>query len=122
VLLMPIAPWVGVDLDGTLAIYDGWEGPEVIGPPVPAMLKLVKDLLKRGRKVKIFTARVTTDGTPERAEEARKAMFAIEAWCERHIGQRLEITNVKDFGMAILYDDRCRQVEVNTGRIIGEDE
>jgi hypothetical protein len=26
---------------------------------------------------------------------------------------------MKDFGMILLYDDRCRQVETNTGRIIG---
>jgi len=35
-------PWIGVDLDGTLAVYDGWRGPEHIGPPVPAMVERVK--------------------------------------------------------------------------------
>jgi hypothetical protein len=32
--------WIGVDLDGTLAIYGGWTGPRSIGEPVPKMLEL----------------------------------------------------------------------------------
>jgi hypothetical protein len=32
----------------------------------------------------------------------------------------LPITNCKDFAMVELYDDRCVQVEANTGRLIGQ--
>jgi len=39
----------------------------------------------------------------------------IEEWCRQHIGQVLEVTNVKDFGMIELWDDRAIQVESNTG-------
>ena len=46
-----------VDLDGTLAIYNGYVGPTHIGEPVPKMLERVKSWLADGKTVKIFTAR-----------------------------------------------------------------
>jgi hypothetical protein len=116
--------WIGVDLDGTLAHYDGWKGPTHIGEPVPEMIERVKMWLAEGKRVKIFTARVW-HGTPQdynllseynqRCDEARLARIAIEKWCVDHIGQMLEVTNVKDFGMIQLWDDRCVQVEPNIG-------
>lgn len=30
--------WIGVDLDGTLAIYDVWRGANHIGEPVPTYM------------------------------------------------------------------------------------
>ena len=50
--------WIGVDLDGTLAEYNGWQGPANIGAPIPAMVERVKAWLEEGRDVRIFTARV----------------------------------------------------------------
>lgn len=100
--------WIGVDLDGTLAHYDGWKGADHIGEPVPAMANRVKAWLAQGRSVKIFTARVC-DGLPETRR-------AIEDWSEKWLGQRLEVTNVKDYGMVELWDDRAVQVVMNTGR------
>ena len=105
--------WIGVDLDGTLARYEHWQGPAHIGEPVQPMLDRVKAWLKEGREVRIFTARVTY--TPERQQENAVARLAIQAWCEEHIGQKLEITNVKDFDMIELWDDRCVQVQPNAG-------
>lgn len=99
--------WIGVDLDGTLAHYDGWKGIEHIGDPVPAMFERVKQWLAEGKTVKIFTARVCRD----RVEVIRH----IHAWCEKHGLPPLEVTNVKDFGMIELWDDRCVAVEPNTG-------
>ena len=49
--------WFGVDLDGTLAFYDGYKG-EVIGAPIPKMIDRVKRWISKGRTVKIMTARV----------------------------------------------------------------
>ncbi len=49
--------WIGVDLDGTLAHYDGWAGPESIGEPIPLMMARVREWLALGREVRIFTAR-----------------------------------------------------------------
>ena len=107
--------WIGVDLDGTLAEYDGWKGAEHIGAPVPAMADRVKRWLADGHKIKIFTARVS--GPFEEAEMVREA---VAAWCAEHIGQRLEVTCVKDYAMIELWDDRAVQVIPNTGEPVGK--
>lgn len=91
--------WIGVDLDGTLAKYDGWKGINNIGEPYPMVLKLIKEILEIGEyDIKIFTARVS---------EGEAAIIPIKKYCLTHIGQELEITNVKDFSMIELWDDRC---------------
>lgn len=107
--------WIGVDLDGTLAEYDGWKGPEHIGAPVPLMVERVKKWLAEGKDVRIFTARVSHDGTPSRVRDAVRAHNAIILWCADHIGAQLRITNVKDYAMVELWDDRAVQVVPNTG-------
>jgi hypothetical protein len=99
--------WIGVDLDGTLAEYHG-RGDGGIGKPIPAMLKRVKRWLKEGREVRIVTARVAFDRNG--AER-----WQVKAWCKEHIGQELEVTNKKDYGMIELWDDRAVQVRRNTG-------
>lgn len=103
-------PWIGVDLDGTLAHYEKWEGPDKIGKPIPKMVRLIKMHLRRGDVVKIFTARVADD--PKGVARA-----AIENWCLKVFGQKLPITNIKDQGMTKLYDDRAVGVEPNTGEL-----
>lgn len=107
--------WIGVDLDGTLAQYDGWKGPNHIGPPVPKMVARVKKWLADGWEVRIFTARVST---PD-ARERDSVIAAINSWCRVNFGQVLPITNVKDYGMVELWDDRAVQVEQNTGVAVG---
>lgn len=113
------AGWIAVDLDGTLAHYDGWKGVGHIGAPIPAMVERVKEWLEDGKTVKIFTARVHGHGAPLVGGGKEDAITPIKEWCQRHIGRSLEVTNVKDFGMIELWDDRAVQVEANTGRIIG---
>jgi hypothetical protein len=115
--------WIGVDLDGTLAIYDGGKGAEHIGEPVPAMVDRVKRWLDEGKDVRVFTARVWEPSGlhPEfekRHEEAERCRAAIQRWCRAHIGRELPVTCQKDFGMVTFYDDRCVRVEANTGRLI----
>lgn len=107
--------WIAVDLDGTLAYYDEWRGPTHIGAPVPAMVARVKRWLREGKDVRIFTARVCTNRP---LEEVLAATRAIESWCLWHIGRKLRVTCTKDYGMVALYDDRCVQVEKNTGRLV----
>ena len=102
--------WIGVDLDGTLAEYHGWQGVGQIGGPIPIMVERVKQWLSEGKDVRIFTARLSTPGH-EREAIARP----IDAWCERHLGKRLPVTNVKDLDMAELWDDRCVEVVPNSG-------
>jgi len=102
--------WIGVDLDGTLAHYDGWKGGSHIGAPIPAMLTRVQAWLAGGRTVKIFTARIAVP-EPDRSTVIR----IIHEWCELHDLPRLDVTNVKDIAMAELWDDRAIRVVPNTG-------
>ncbi len=100
------APWIGVDLDGTLAWTPQWKGGVFfIGKPVAAMKKRVMGWINGGKTVKIFTARAAD---PENIE-------AIETWLETHGFPKLEVTNVKDPGMIALYDDKAYHVPRNTG-------
>ena len=101
--------WIGVDLDGTLAEYAGWKGPESIGKPIPAMVERVRGWLNDGKEVKLFTARACI---PEQLPPVRK-------WLDDLGFTSVQITNVKDFGMVELWDDRCVHVEINTGRVLG---
>jgi hypothetical protein len=100
--------WIGVDLDGTLAEYHGWSGMGNIGKPVPLMLERVKKWLQEGITVKIMTARA---GIPEEVPYIKK-------WLKEIGLPELEVTDKKDFGMIELWDDRCRQVVMNTGELV----
>lgn len=110
--------WIGVDLDGTLAYYDQWRGPNHIGPPVPKMLRRVKAWLRAGQEVRIVTARVA----PRPGGDHEDSRAAIERWLDEWLGERLRITHCKDLGMIELWDDRAVQVKPNTGeRMDGEE-
>ena len=108
--------WIGIDLDGTLAVYDGWKGADHIGDPVPAMLLRVRRWLVAGKEVRIVTARV---GPQKDVNDTIRQREIIDAWCLKHLGVTLPITASKDYAMECLYDDRCIQVETNTGKLIG---
>lgn len=116
-----VGGWIGVDLDGTLAHYDGWKGIEHIGAPIPLMVERVKKWLSEGKEVRIFTARVTRTDLMTREEIIQRANIirSIQSWCLEHIGLALPVTNVKDFGMVELWDDRAIQVVPNTGERVG---
>lgn len=103
--------WIGVDLDGTLAEYHGWEGITKIGDPIPKMVARVKGWLNKGKDVRIYTARVCE----QHADELEEITEAIERWCELYIDQKLPITNKKDMNMIECWDDRSIQVIKNTG-------
>jgi hypothetical protein len=105
--------WIGVDLDGTLAHYAGWNA-GAIGHPIERMVDRVKQWLADGVEVRIVTARVARASCRddvERLEQVRR----IEAWCVEHLGQQLPVTSEKDFMMIELWDDRCVQLQPNTG-------
>jgi 2'-5' RNA ligase len=105
--------WIGFDLDKTLAHYDTYKGPTVIGQPIQKMVDRAKQHIKDGDDVRVLTARVSDD----KGGVARKA---IQDWTEKHIGKRLEITDRKDQHMKKLYDDRAVQVVPNEGTVVGE--
>lgn len=107
--------WIGVDLDGTLAFYDEWRGASHIGEPIKPMVDRVKQWRKNGRDVRIVTARVHPEN-PGREE----ALVAIEKWTKEVFGEKLLAQCDKDFAMDVLWDDRCVQVEMNTGHLVIE--
>jgi len=98
-------PWIGVDLDGTLAVQDQIRSH--IGAPVPAMLQRVQRWLAAGHRVKIVTARAANP----------RLQPIIRAWLIRAgLPANLEITDAKDYLMLELWDDRAVQVQLNCGR------
>lgn len=107
--------WIGVDLDGTLAHYDRWDGPHV-GPPIARMVQRVLEHRRRGDTVKIFTARVSLPPGAQLEEQ----IAIINSWCLEHLGDIYEITCKKDLHMIMLYDDRCVQIVPNTGMTVLE--
>jgi hypothetical protein len=107
--------WIGVDLDGTLARYDGWHGIDHIGEPVPKMLARVKGWLAEGKEVRIFTARASPQAIRLNNSSVREVIEPILEWCVKHIGCTLDVTHEKDMAMVQLWDDRCVQVIPNTG-------
>lgn len=100
--------WIGVDLDGTLAEYEGNMG-NGIGRPVRAMLTRVKDWQAAGVEVRIFTARACD---PSQIPH-------IQKWLSDAGIGGLKITNAKDFDMIALYDDKAIRVKRNTGFVCG---
>lgn len=107
--------WIGVDFDKTLAHYETGDFEKPLGAPVPLMLRRVKEWLKAGKEVRIFTARVSHDGTARRLLEASREHRKIEAWCTEHLGCIIPVTCTKDNRMNELWDDRAVQVRPNTG-------
>ncbi len=105
-------PWIGVDLDGTLAhdLGDKREGRGLgeIGSPIKPMLNRLKKWIAEGKTVKIFTARASSP----------RQVALIKKWLMVHGLPDLEVTNVKDLKMIELWDDRCVQVMTNLGEPI----
>jgi hypothetical protein len=103
------SPWIGVDLDGTLARDLGNKRRDEIGSPIEPMLARVQKWIAEGRTVKIFTARASSP----------RQVTAIKEWLVSCGLPELEVTNVKDHRMTELWDDRCVQVSTNLGEPVG---
>jgi hypothetical protein len=98
---------IGVDFDRTLAYYNPEQG-QVLGEPIPAMLARVKDWIKDGKTVVIFTKRAArSDQIP-----------LIQEWCVKHGLPRLAVTNVKLPELKEIWDDISISVEKNTGAFL----
>lgn len=102
-----------IDFDGTLATFDGWEGPDHLGEPIPLMVRRVKNFLAQGDEVVIFTARMTYSDKYNTTDQ-KKTKALIQEWCLKHIGKKLGVTNIK-MSAESLYDDRAFRVVRNTG-------
>jgi hypothetical protein len=103
------SPWIGVDLDGTLAHDLGKrrdsKGLDEIGSPIKPMVNRLRKWLAEGKTVKIFTARASSP----------RQVVMIKKWLASQGLPDLEVTNVKDLRMIELWDDRCVQVMTNLG-------
>lgn len=107
--------WIGVDFDGTLAVYERWLGVHHVGAPIPEMVERVKRWEADGWEVRILTARVAVSATKP-LRETDDAKKAIDAWCLEVFGHTFVLTCRKDAAMIELWDDRAVAVERNTGR------
>jgi hypothetical protein len=103
-----VGKWIGVDLDGTLAVHEGWMSGG-IGPANKPMLARVKEWIDAGREVRIFTARACDPAQIQ----------AVKAWLHENGLGDLAVTNIKDFDMAELWDDKAIRVKRNTGHACG---
>ena len=101
-------PWVGVDLEGTLAFETGTH--ESIGSPVPQMLDQIRKWMKYDHfEVKIITPRAQT----------QQGQSEVYHWLKKHDLPPLSVTDQKDFFMIELWSTRAVQIASNTGRVIG---
>lgn len=102
--------WIGVDLDGTLTEYNGWNGGK-LGAPIPRMVERVKAWLAKGYEVRIFTARCGKVYPDQVLENCKQ----IQVFCIQNFQRLLVITNEKDQDMIELWDDKAIQVIRNKG-------
>lgn len=103
---------IAVDLDGTLAYYDGWKGIEHIGPVIPEVANAIERAQAEGAEVHLFTARVSD---PEDAAEAHQV---ISKWAEANHFNFASITAVKHKFFSEFWDDRAIQVIKNEGMFV----
>ncbi len=103
---------IAVDLDGTLAHYDGWKGIGHIGCVVPEVANAMERAQKEGAEVWIFTARVSD---PADAEEAGKY---VHEWLVKNNFQFEGITAIKHKFFTEFWDDRAIQVIRNSGLFV----
>jgi hypothetical protein len=122
-----IKPWVGIDLDKTLAEATDEYQEGKIGKPLWPMVNFAHWQLNLGNKVKIFTSRadnpadieaikawlIDEAGLPLKREEFEKAKLAGNAPDE------LEVSNIKDKGCIMLIDDLAWHARPNTGLVEG---
>jgi hypothetical protein len=111
-----IEEWIGYDADKTLFYHESGSEYRVLefGKPIQPMIDHLIANLDAGKKVKIFTARVSY--VDERVNDAVRAKLV--AIMLELTGRVLEITCVKDCGMRKIYDDRAFHVIPNEGVIV----
>ena len=100
---------IALDLDGTLAHYDGWQGVEHIGAPITEMMTKVYQWLDEGHDITIFTARVSVES------EAEEAARHIIQWLADNNLPPFPITCIKHKHFELFVDDRAKGVLKNCG-------
>jgi len=101
--------WIAVDLDGTLAEWDGWKGHQHIGKPIPLMVERVKRWLAMDIEVRIFTARASI---PEH-------IAPVQEWLQDNGLPGLVVTNQKDYKMRRADQERKLGGSTNRSKLGG---
>lgn len=78
-------PKVCVDLDGVLAKYESWRGPDQIGPPLPGAMEFMTQLAQIADVV-IFTTRCSSDHFGEHSTLVSPGRLKIRVidWLEKY--------------------------------------
>ena len=71
---------VAVDLDGCLAYYDGWRGPDHIGPPIHSMALVCHKLHERGFRIVLNTCRLNKTNNREHSVDTDQSLSTIRDW------------------------------------------
>lgn len=103
---------IAVDLDGTLAHYDGWKGITHIGRPIESVVAAMKEAKEDGAEIWIFTARVSSEG------DGHHAAHYILDWLKMIDFVADGITATKHKFFTEFWDDRAIQVIRNTGEFV----
>lgn len=75
---------VCVDLDGVLAVYDGWKGIDNIGQPIPGAVEFVAEL-NRFAEVMVFTTRCNLSASSKDAGETVLSLQKrIKDWLDKY--------------------------------------
>jgi hypothetical protein len=104
---------LAVDLDGTMAKYDHWRGVEHVGEPIKDVVDRVKEALRIGIEVWVYTARVAPDMDGTFRADRDLAISTIEDWCLKHIGRALPVTSTKFREFDEFWDDKTVSVVSN---------
>lgn len=116
---MSIKPAVCVDLDGVLADDSaGWQGPEVIGPPMPGAKEFMEELSETAYVI-VFTCRTkeveNLSGVDLSSYTKDRMRSVIAAWMDKHGIPYDEVYTGQGKPLAAAYiDDRainCRPLK-----------
>jgi len=72
---------VAVDLDGTLAQYDGWKGIDHIGDPLPGAKEFLTALKDKGYSIEIYTTRCNSHVNNQTAHHLAQRIYE---WLRKH--------------------------------------
>ncbi len=99
---------IGVDLDGTLAHYDGWRGISYIGKPIQPIVDAALKKEREGYEIVILTARAADS----------RSIPIIKNWLRNHDLPNWRITDRKDSSMKQIWDDIAKPVQCNEGKFL----
>jgi len=110
---------VAIDLDGTLAHYDHWRGPEHIGAPVTEAMTICHLLHKAGIKVVVYTCRTNRTMNEISGVNTARMIRDIEAWLHEWDLGFIHVSEDEGKPFAHAYiDDRAVYFKRNGGDLL----